>query len=165
MSVFGSFTYGSDVYGPTSATSSDITDVHVIHKDKIRIGFNVDLVVNDALLDLSSYSIKLDNGVGSEIAFTRVVRPKGLVTDALFLITQPQTMGAQYTITLSNLPKKDGGLLSGSVSFISHRTKAANVLSVVHTSLDKSPESPVRAILEALTLEDERIGGARNDRL
>jgi hypothetical protein len=142
-------------------SNSTIADVFVISKDIIRLEFSSALSASKDFWKTSSYSIS-DVG-GSTVVEVKEVRPiYSKSTTHVYLKVRGLIWGNTYlvTITDSKIYDIDGKpLLTDSISFNLERTKTDSVISSLSNMYNINTGTNLRSLIEAITIEDEKIGG------
>jgi hypothetical protein len=152
-------------------TTVEISAVTPIAKDLIKVEFDSDLVVNNALLDPNSYNLS------SVIEVATVLPIDGIVTSEVYLHlfphAQPATeyliiipsAGAVVEIDTTQLPTETFYTPTGvpvatmSITWTQHRTKVDKALANLPKIYNKSIDSLLRMIVQTIMISDEKVGG------
>jgi hypothetical protein len=164
MSDYSTFTYGSGVvYGHVT----DVTAVRalVIADNLIELTFSGELVRNTAFLDPASYTASILDGNGAAIDVLQVLTPNSLTNDKVYLLTSYHSPGTTYQIVAAGLSGRAGQAVSGTFKFKSIVTKLDQMYKNIPTHFSRDPDGLVRNMLAAISMSDDRIGGARFDTL
>jgi len=146
--------------GPDSVFFADM-----VGEDAILITLDQELVVDAAFKDVSNYSVQVISGVG-EVSVRRVIFPAtDRTTTQILLSVDRPVEGTRYRVTMGPLRSRSGVLVNGVVDFIGRRTKLGSMLQAIPHHWDTSPGALMRSTLAAISIEDDRIGGSRKDRL
>lgn len=133
--------------------------------DVVRIQFPYEVVIDRFYRDVTSYVITVERGFG-EISVREAIPPTdGLTTSEVILYVDQPTKGTTYRIDITQLRQRDGTAVVETGRFEGRRTKLETMLQGVPSHWDKRPTSVMRNILAAISIEDDRIGGSRSDRL
>lgn len=164
---WGSGPWGSCFWGsctPAGITVDlAITEVDVVAADMLIIYFNKDAKNNAALANPGNYSVVPVAG-GQPVNVLSVQTGNEIRTRYITLHITPFTVGEDYTVTAVNLKAADGTDITpgGSVSeFTGRQTKTDLAIAYRGNILSRDPNSIIRNILTAISLEDDRIGGSR----
>lgn len=144
-------------------TDSPVTidKIFLIAKDVIRIIFSSAISATYKFWNTNSYSL-YNNTLSKNLVIKQVLPVDVKATTILDLNVENITAGENYTLTVNNdLIYDINGLVLFDVNtiFIPQRTKTDSVMSSLPNHYNKKPGSNVRSILEAITIEDEKIGG------
>ena len=159
---WGGSTFGTEGDEELSADFS-ISAVEPIAKDLIRIFFSKDIVINDAFLDINNYSLTqtLDS---LPIEIKEVVPPNkdgSVVARYVLLRTVRLREEIQYAATVTNLSSRGGGEnLTSLFLWRYSRTKTDFMLASFPEVYDHRVTSNIRQLMTAVSLADNRIGGA-----
>lgn len=159
MADFSTFEYGTGVvYGPSSFSVKLLTDnVLRLELDTLAV------VVDSAYKDVANYTVTPD-GSSTSLTIKRVLVPKDTrVVNYVDLLIEPPAFGAVYLVAVQNLRYRAGGNLSAGGWFKSRNTKATAVTNSVPRHFNRDPESAMGALLSAIGIADDLIGGSRND--
>ena len=162
MGIYDEFEYGSSVvYGSFEPSTAENTYVfvHTPARDMVEIVTKQYFVVDDYLRSSTNYSIVDPNG--NSIDVRAVLEPKNRVrTKRIFLFTRSLRPGTLYTITMQNLRRIDGVILSPiSADFRGVLATADSVLGNIPDHYNKDPQtSNMRHLLQAIAEADDRIG-------
>ncbi len=147
---------------PASPTSTvSISNIFLIAKDVIRVIFSSPISATYNFWSTFSYSL-YNNTLSKYLEIKKVLPVDAKATTILDLNVENVTAGENYTLTIANdsVYDIDGVVLDDvNSTFIPQRTKTDSVISSLPNMYDKRPGSSVRSILEAITIEDEKIGG------
>ncbi len=159
MAIFGSFTYGEDVYGEVA----DASYMDVLAHNLILLRFDADLVVDSAYLDPTNYAVEVVDGSGP-VAVRRVLRVNDLVSEEVILVTDRMTLGTTYRVyTSASISARNGSPATTTGLITSRDTKVDSILRSLPKHFDKTPESTIASLLTAVARQDELIGGGRSD--
>lgn len=159
MANFGTFTYGSALYG-SSVRAKYIDLLDFTH---IRVVMEAEVLITDSTRSTDSYSVA-PQGEGSSVRVLEVLLPKGaLVTDTFILRTDTLSDGEVYRVTVEGLRTRNDAEVAFYGDFPARHTKISSILSSLPNHFTKAMSSNVGALLTAIALEDERIGGSRLD--
>lgn len=147
-----------------------IQSVDFITPTYIRLNLSTYVIVNDLYMDADNFNISLrpDSPVaGDAVAVARVIRPAQdvLVVNRIFLETTRHTAGAAYTASFYSLNTPDGvaAFNSSPASYMSRYTKTMAQLRTFPSHFDKREDALIHSIIGAISLQDDIIGGSRND--
>jgi hypothetical protein len=162
--ITGSWGLGVVSSAPPSPSSTLISGLYVIAKDKIRILFSTEVSESHELLKESTYSLYNSNR-GTNNVIKEVMPLPDKATDYIDLRISNITWGESYTFSIGDdlVADIDGLLIpSQEVSFIAHRTKVDNILKHMPDLYDVK-KGNIRTILEAIGLSDNDIGGSTTE--
>lgn len=156
---------------PSALGDIQITAVRYISETYMRLHLNTQVIVNAGYLDPENYSIVLrsDSPVaGSEVRIVRVIPPtqEVLIADYVYLETTRHTEGAAYDVLFTSLQTLDGvaGLgVNSPVGYSARKTKTMLALKNVPAHFDRRIDSLLHAVVTAISLQDDTIGGSRSD--
>jgi hypothetical protein len=155
---WGTFIYGS---GEEYGADADELGIDVLSSNVIRVRFSSTIVVDSEYLDETNYVVEDENGTALTVRRILDVS-SSTATDAVVVMNHP-VEGMTYTVVVSNIRNTSGFFLSESGKFIARRSKLTNMLASLPRHYNKSPESVIYSILSAFALEDDLIGGSRDD--
>jgi hypothetical protein len=147
---------------PPILTTVGIVDINVYSKVLVHVEFNDEVIVNDLYNDPSNYSISVVEGEGPVEVVGILHNNKSSSLDVI-LITQPMTFGTTYSVAVTELSARDGTPQSFTGSYVSRNTKTDSLLRSIPKHFDKRPTSLLSALLLAMGISDDIIGGSRND--
>jgi len=169
MAEFGTFEYGTDVYGVPSDLS--VTSVDIITPTLIRVTFNREVLVNSQYYNISNYSIRLFNTSITDANVRKILMPFQQNSDQVALtsaistvVTDPLTIGSRYTFMVSNVTDRSGLAIVPSFTHrYSRRTKTASAIRSLPSNYDLRSESTTFNILAAISRSDDQIGGTEEE--
>lgn len=173
MAGWGNSSWGGSPWGAGAAAPVVVVDdgvvraADVLYSNAIRVRFEDDMKNDYRLQSVSSYIIEPD-GDGRAVAVKLVEAGNVARTNEVILYVTPVTVGATYTVTVAGPKTAKGGSMSlteNTAQFIGRITKTDNALESTTRVYDTRPGSIFRSVLIAITKEDDRIGGTRNDSL
>lgn len=174
MGGWGSSSWGQDPWGigapapaEVIATEGVVSAVDMLTQDMILIQFEDDMKNDLVLQSTSSYTITADD-FGQAVTIKSVESGTDAKTNEVLLHVSPMTVGASYTVTVISVRVANGGFMSttnNTGQVIGRITKADSAFSGTTRVYNTQPGSIYRSIILAITKEDDRIGGSRNDRL
>jgi hypothetical protein len=139
-----------------------INYIQVVSSNLIQVVFSGYIVNQTVIYTTSSYSL---SGVDLT-TYTPSIQSIKAYEDRLisFLFVQAQGLvyGKEYRLTISNslLHEGDGTALTGlAKTFLMHRTKTDDVLLSLAKMYYKGVGSNLKTVLEAISMNDEKIGG------
>lgn len=138
--------------------------INQIGPDTIRVQLSDTVVVNSAYTSLDTYTISSITG-GGDISVRSVVVPVGFTTTDVILYVDKPVKGTIYELTINALRRRDGAAIIDSARFEGRQTKGENMLKEIPSHWDTRPTSIVRNVITAIAIEDDKIGGSRDDRL
>ena len=137
--------------------------VEPLTNDTIRITFDSEVVVDSLFSDTGSYVVAVVEGEGP-VSVREVLTPEdSRTTRSVILVVDKPTHGTHYRVTVAGLTGRDGALVGGSSDFFGRRTKAEDMVRSMPMHYSRRPDSLIRNILTAIGIEDETIGGSRDD--
>lgn len=161
---WGGFTPSADAPVPPADTIS-INSITFIAQDVVSIGLSVPVRVDSLFQDSTNYSIApLD--FGEPVNIVSVFIPQNtLVTDTVMIKTTPHTVGGGYSVGFTRLVNPDGASLSltAASKYQARVSKTMVSLKSLPSHFDKRPESLIRNLITAISLQDDIIGGSRSD--
>jgi len=149
-----------------------ITAVTYVNPDLIRITISVRVRIDSDFLNPGNWIITVAEGNPSaaDVECTKVLVPTDpniVATDTVFLQTTQHSADSIYEIRFLHLAATNGFPLFVSqprvFPYRSRKTKVDQILNSLPNHFDKRVESNIRSLLTAISLQDELIGGARND--
>jgi len=147
--------------GPPVA-AINVLDINVYSKKLVRILFDDEVIVNDTYNDPSNYSISVVDGSGP-VEVVGVLPTNETTSLEVILITQPMTPGTKYSISITELSNRSGITFSVLGLYYARDTKVDSILRSIPSHFDKRPTSILASILTAIAINDDIIGGSRND--
>ncbi len=162
MSIYSSFLYGAEVYGPTVVGASR---ADIVGDNLIVLYFDTELAVNADFLDPANYVIAISVGDGDPIEVLEVLPPQAVTTDKVYLRTSYHTNGTVYTVAVSNVVSRDGSVAAVTFDVLSRSTKLDSIYKNIPAHYSKEASSVLKNILVAISQSDDRIGGSRDDLL
>jgi len=164
--AFGASPFGSSPFGSESTEDTllsagfSVTAVESIARDLVKVTLNSHAVMNAAYLDVSNYAILYQNG--DVLPILKVLEPRN--TDSIghvLLQTRPQIEGSIFFVQVYNLVDRLGVTISlQEMGWQYIRTKTDAIMTSVPRVFDKTAISNMRALLNAVSIEDNTIGGA-----
>lgn len=142
----------------------NVTDINIISKRLVRITFDDEVVVDDSYNDPTNYAISVVNGSGP-VEIVGVLPTNQNASLDVILITQPMTETTKYAISFTQLFSRSGVSFSLIGNFIARETKTDSILRSIPQHYDKRPISNLSAILTAISISDDLIGGSRKDNI
>lgn len=171
---WGSGPWGTTPWGggePSVLGDIEITSVRFISPTYIRLHLNTQVIATGNYLDPENYTITLRADspiVGDPVQVLRVFAPTQdvLIADYIYLETTPHTGGSNYEVFFTELQTLDG--VSGfgvnlSMAYQSRITKTMSSLKNVPAHFDKRLDSLLHAVITAISLQDDTLGGSRSD--
>jgi hypothetical protein len=153
--------WGSPDPVPVASTST-ISNVFVVSKDVIKIEFSSSLSASKDFWKTSSYSISDVNGsTAVEVKEVRPVYSK--TTTHIYLKTNGLKWGNTYSVVIAADKIYDingNALPTDSSTFFMERTKTDSIISSLSNMYDVKVGTNLRSLIEAITIEDEKIGGS-----
>lgn len=148
--------------GPSTASFA----VDPLSDDTVMITFADELLVDTAYLDPNSYEVTLVSGDGEDVSVRSVVSAQDAKTinDVILVLDKP-TYGAVYSIAVAGLSSRSGGAISGTASFAGRGTKTESMIRALPAHYNTRADSVIRAVLTAIGIQDDIIGGSRDDDL
>ena len=140
-----------------------IASVAVLARDTLLLTFTAGISVDDNLRATSSYTVTPD-GTGDAVQVRDVIVEDSVssVTQIVLVVSKP-TIGAQYTVAVAGLTDAENMAVADSDQFEDRLTKLDNVLNNMPKLYTREHRSVFRNILQAVTREDDLIGGSRED--
>lgn len=155
---------------PSVSGNVRIDTIRFISPTYIRLALNTQVIVNATYLSATNYKavVRSDTPVvGDAVDIVRVIAPAQdvLIADYVYLQTTPFTDGATYDVSFTTLDTLDGVPANlGSVMPMQARvTKTMRMLKSLPSHFDKRLDSLLHAVVSAISLQDDQIGGSRND--
>lgn len=134
--------------------------------DTVRFTFESEIVLDSRSTDLSAYEISVVSGPGEPVSIREVLIPQDSRTSTfVILVVDKPSHGTHYRVTATGINGRDGGTVTGAGDFISRRTKTEDILRTIPGHYNTAAPSLLRAVFTAIGIEDELIGGSRNDLL
>lgn len=172
--TWGTGPWGATAWGggdPSTSGAVHLTSVRYIGQTYLRLHLNTQVIVNEDYLNPENYTLFLreDSPVpGDEVRVVRVFPPSQdvLVADYIYVETTRHTEGATYDVSFTRLQTLDGvngAGLGGSVGYAARVTKTMIALKNVPSHFDKRLDSLLHALVTAISLQDDTIGGSRSD--
>lgn len=132
--------------------------------DMVRIIFDSEIVADSAALNPENYTISLVDGGGEAVSVRRVLLPtNSRTTSEVILVVDKPTHGTHYRVSATGLKGRDGSPVGGTSDFIGRRTKTEEMLRSIPNHYNTGADSIIRAVVTALGIEDDYIGGSRSD--
>lgn len=171
---WGSGPWGTTPWGggePSALGDISITTVRLITPTYMRLHLNTQVIATGNYLNPQNYviAVRSDSPVaGDAVRVTRVFAPTQdvLIADYVYLETTPHTGGATYDVYFTELQTLDGvsGFgVNGKVAYQCRVTKTMSSLRSVPSHFDKRTDSLLHAVVSAISLQDDTIGGSRSD--
>lgn len=136
-----------------------ISSVKSVARDKVAVYFSEEVTVSDEFYaDPSNYTITYEAGA---VPVKRVLAPKNQdFINYVILATSILQEEKEYTVVIETLRTRLG-VWQGPApySWVYQRTKTDNILVSVPSMYDISVASNFRSLLEAISIEDDLIGG------
>lgn len=159
MANFSTFEYGTGiVYGPSSFSVTLLTN------NVVR--FELDslfIVVDNEYKNVENYQITPD-GSTATLRIRKVLAPKNdLVVNFVDVLVDPPVEGVIYLAQVQNLRYRAGGTLSAGGYFKARNTKASLAQKSLPGHFSKDPEHNIAALVSAIGISDDLIGGSRDD--
>jgi hypothetical protein len=138
--------------------------VEVLSRDTLQLTFNEDMVNDAELKDPDNYTVVPD-GSGIVVTVRAVLTGLEEHVESVVLSISPPTLEETYTATVDgDLTSRDGGgFQASSRQFEARNTKMDSVLKSFPRAYETSHGATIRALLHAVTREDDLIGGNRED--
>jgi hypothetical protein len=136
--------------------------VDIISKTLLKAVFSVNVKNNYLLTLIDNYVI--NNG----LEVLQVLPTIGPSVDHVLLRTNEPILGTNYTLTVENFTTTEGisiSLGNNSQDFTSRETKLDSMKSQLSSMYNMEEDSTLYNILAAISIEDDLIGGSRNDDL
>ena len=173
--TWGTGPFGATPWGggePSALGDIRITTVRLLSPTYLRLHLNTLVIATGSYLDPANYTIALrsDSALpSSEVRVVRVFPPTQdvLKADYVYLETTPHASGASYDVTFSQLQTLDGVAgfgVNSPMPFQMRVTKLMSSLKNVPSHFDKRLDALLHALLTAVALQDDDIGGSRSDR-
>lgn len=149
-----------------------ITSVTYLNADLIKITLNARVRIDSLFLDPANWVISAAPGYTSStsVACVTVLTPADsslVATDTVFLQTTLHTLDAVYEVRYLQLTDTTGfPVLEYQPSVFPYRTRSTKVdqiLKSLPNHFDKRASSTIRSLVTAIGIQDDFIGGARND--
>ena len=169
MAKFGQFTFINELYGFSIevAGTAYITSIEVVHPRLVRLIFSSAVSVDSAFYDINNYEIGIVNGGVTDANPVRILTPyktdsseAKLSTTEVFVVTQPLTIGTNYSFTVSGLT---GLSSSSSLNRLARRTKTQSAIRSLPPHFDSNFDSNIAGILTAISMSDDLIGGNQDE--
>lgn len=141
-----------------------VTEAAIIAKDMIRLSFDDDMRVNDALSNTSSYTIT-PVGAGIAVSVTDVIAPPTGSVRVLYLVTTVGSTDTEYKVTITgNLRSTNNQALNPDHTFMRTRfTKTDSMIANTPNVYDTRPGSVYRSLIGAFGIENDLIGGSQSE--
>lgn len=155
---FGSFTYGGALYGSLIRA----TYIDQLTPQVVRIQTSADVLVDTNFTSASNFTlVPLDGGPPIRVLEVLPVRDRS--TREILLLTDYMPSGLWYRVTVANLRERNNSGVAFFGDFPTRVTKTESILGSIPAHFTKSVTSNIGALLVAIGLEDEKIGGSRSD--
>jgi hypothetical protein len=142
----------------------DAPVVEPLSDDMIKITLDTEIVVDATARQIGAYNISVVAGSGEAVSVRKVLLPQdSLTASEIILVVDKPTHGTHYRVTATGLNGRDGTLVGGASDFIGRRTKTEEILRAMPSHYNISADSILRSVLTAIGIQDETIGGSRND--
>ena len=160
--AYGTAAGTSSVIGRISVTGTTavVSRVDVLDRETIFVVFSEPMLNDAALNSLASYVVTGGMTVKS-------VLTSGTTASEIVLVVSQATPGTSYTLTVAtsltaatNIPI-NGTARTG--TFVGRRTKMDNVLRRLPALYARSHGSTLRAMLQAISREDDAVGGSQDE--
>jgi hypothetical protein len=146
-----------------SFSVEELPVVEPLAEDVLEVVFERGVVVDAKFTDLTNYDIVVVSGTG-DIAIRSVLAPTdSRVTNKIILRVDKPTEGTHYRVSVTGLSGRDGAVVGGSSDFIGRRTKGGDMIRSMPSHYDTRVGSILGAVLTAIGIEDDIIGGSRSD--
>ena len=142
-----------------------ISEVNIIARDLIEVVFKQLMLANAALGDISNYSVTVVDSGAVPVSVSAVLSADK-ITDRVFLVISPGTIGSRYDVSLGaslQSIQENSALESDTARIKMRLTKTDSILSKQPTYFDMSPTSLMRILYEAEGIEDDKIGGNQSE--
>jgi len=170
MGPFGISPWGGGQ--PSVAGNVLIDTIRFITPTYVRLALNTQVIVNASYSNAANYAASVSNKTvisGNPVNIVRVIVPAQdvLVADYVYLETTPFTDGAIYNIAFLSLDTLDGVSASNGFSLAvqARITKTMLMLKSMPSHFDKRVDSLLHALVSAISIQDDILGGSRNDEL
>lgn len=169
MAEFGTFEYGTDVYGVPSDLT--VSKVDIITDSLVRITFSREVLVNTAYYNSNNYTINLFNTLSTDANVRKILQPfqpasdqHALVSNVSMVVTDPLTIGSRYTFSVNNVTDRSGSAIVPSFTHrYSRRTKTQSAANSLPPNYDLRNESTTFNILAAISRSDDLLGGTEQE--
>lgn len=175
--TWGSGPWGSGPWGSGSPPGSpaddtpDIANVRFLASTYIRVSLTGLVVAITDYLDPENYTITVRDDTplaGVEVRVLRVFAPTQsvLTTSDIYLETTPHTIGAAYEIAFGQLQNAQGVTVYNlePSPYQARVSKTMSMLKNLPSHFDKRLESLMHALVTAISVQDDIIGGSKSDR-
>lgn len=144
--------------------SIPVSDINVLTRKTILVQFTDEIVTDSRYYDVDNYSLSVVEGTGP-VEVVSVLPTNDKATLELILVTQPMTAGTTYSLTIDEFANREGTTFGMTGNFIYRDTKSDSGLRSVPKHFDKRPTSIIAAVITAISINDDIIGGSRSDTL
>lgn len=154
---------------PSVSGNVRIDTIRFISPTYVRLSLNTQVIVNAAYLAVSNYSIAVRSDTpittyGVNVVCVIAPAQDVLIADYVYLETTPFTNGGTYDVSFASLDTLDGiASLSAVMPTQARVTKTMLMLKSLPSHFDKRLNSLLHAVVSAISLQDDQIGGSRND--
>jgi len=166
--TFGSATYNTDIYGgePSLDLAPFVTAVEILAADLLSVTFSEPMKVNAAFVAAASYTVvPVSTGVSVTVKDAQA-GAEASVTEVTLCITIP-TLGVFYDVAVvgAGIRSASNQTMSSvnSKTIKTRRTKVDSLLSKGTSNYSLKPTAVYRNILNAIGIEDDRIGGSQKE--
>ena len=142
-----------------------ITQVNIFARDLIEVVFGTNVKNTKTITDPSNWTLPPVN-VGQGVTVLSVLTSGLNSIDRVYLVVTPFTAGAYYVVTMSGEVRSiKNEQLIGSLNktMKGRRTKVDSLCSTRPSMYDLRPKAIYRNILNAIGVEDDKIGGSQNE--
>lgn len=140
--------------------------VEILSKTTLLLTFNRDMRNDEELSNPDNYVLTLISG-SLESTITSVLTGNSEFTNQVILNITPPNLKSLFSLDVTgNIQSEEGGIidpLREPVQFETRSTKMDSVLSHLTQVYTTIPGSNIRTLLHAITREDDKIGGNRED--
>ena len=139
-----------------------LVSIEVLDEIRIKLNFSVLMKNDDNFLDSDNYQI--DNN----LRVIEVIAPSGVSANHVILVTNFPIIGTEYAVTVSGLMTSDGNEIDpdfDTKSYIARLTKFDAMTNHLSSMYTRDKKALISAILTAISIEDDLIGGSRSDDL
>ncbi len=164
--LHGQIPHGGGGASQEEATPISLSSVEILSLDSILLSFNKAVVNDSTLQSVNSYTIvPVSSGIAVTIRSISTGNSE-FVTQVVMYVTPP-TRKEEYSVdVVGDIRGVDASELDPSrspVVFEARSTKMDSVLSRITEPYATEPGSNLRSIFHAITREDDKIGGSRED--
>ena len=152
---------------PGLSSKVAVKGIFVVAKDVLNIKFTGSIVNNAALRDLNNYEI-IDIDTNKILPIVLIYNIIDRITDKIYLKVNELEAGHRYRFRLldQTIFNQDGiPLIESVVDWDLVRTKVDSALFGLARFYNKDVGSTLRTLMEAVTINDEKIGGKFNNKI